>query len=195
MSSDNIRGAPRRSGGGARPEPEINDNESPLAWLARRKHKDGRPLISEIEFAAGEKLRADFWFARMTPAVTVDWSRLTSGGRERRRGSPDNGAGMKDSQVAAQDRVRRALAAAGPDLAGMLIDVCCHLRGLEAIERERGWPKRSGKLLLTVALRQLARHYGMTFDRDIARSSADGRAPRITHWGAPDYRPRIEPED
>jgi hypothetical protein len=170
-----------------RAAPGAAASESPLAWLARRKNKDGRPLISDAEFAAGERLRADFWFARMTPSVTVNWSRLLTGGGEK-RGSPDCGAEARDSVLAAQDRVRRALAAAGPELAGVLIDVCCHLKGLESVERQSGWPKRSGKLLLTIALRQLARHYGMTVE------SASDSAPRVTHWGAPDYRPQIDSE-
>jgi len=54
--------------------------ESPLAWLARRKDKDGQPMLTDAEFDAGEKLRADFWFAQMTPRVTANWSLLLSGG-------------------------------------------------------------------------------------------------------------------
>lgn len=193
MSKRDNGGAPRRSEGRARPAaPGLNDCESPLAWLARRKDKAGRPLISETEFAAGERLRADFWFARLTPSVTVNWSRLMTGGGEQ-RGAPDCAAGLHEKQLAAQDRVRRALASAGPDLAGVLIDVCCCMKGLETVERQLGWPKRSGKLLLGVALRQLARHYGLTAEREPAAASGD-RAPRISHWGAPDYRPAIEPD-
>jgi hypothetical protein len=33
----------------------INDSESPLAWLARRKGRDGRGLISPNQYIAGEK--------------------------------------------------------------------------------------------------------------------------------------------
>ncbi|MEA2941895.1 MAG: hypothetical protein QOD09_2424, partial [Bradyrhizobium sp.] len=36
----------------------VNDSESPLAWLARRKGRDGRAMISPNQFIAGEKLRA-----------------------------------------------------------------------------------------------------------------------------------------
>src|SRR4051812_16278557 len=38
----------------------VNESESPLAWLARRKGRDGRSMISANQFIAGEKLRADF---------------------------------------------------------------------------------------------------------------------------------------
>ena len=35
----------------------VNYAESPLAWLYRRKGRDGRPLLEPIQFAAGERLR------------------------------------------------------------------------------------------------------------------------------------------
>lgn len=38
----------------------VNDSESPLAWLARRKGRDGRAMIGPDQFIAGERLRADF---------------------------------------------------------------------------------------------------------------------------------------
>ena len=168
-------------------KPGLNPDESPLAWLARRKDKDGRPLLSETEVAAGERLRADFWFAQMTPRVTANWSLLLSGGGGR-SGSPDHGAAVPDAVIAAREKVRLALRAAGPDLAGMLIDVCCHLKGLEAAERSGGWPTRSGKVVLQIALRQLARHYGM--EREAARHPP--AQANMSHWGAPDYKPKLE---
>ena len=36
-----------------------NDSESPLAWLARRKGRDRRAMVSPDQFVAGERLRAD----------------------------------------------------------------------------------------------------------------------------------------
>lgn len=166
--------------------PLVNIAESPISWLYRRRDKDGATLISEAEFLAGEKLRADFHFAHMTPRTTADWSGTGGGGG--RRGAPGAGVEIQDAVIAATERVRRALDAVGPELAGILIDVCCHLKGIEDAERRQRWPQRSGKVVLQLALARLARHYGLLRDAPTAHT-----AP-IRHWGTTDYRPTIDAE-
>src|ERR1700716_3176492 len=85
----------------------VNDSESPLAWLARRKGRDGRALITPNQFIAGEKLRADFTRGHLSPRVTTDWTAPT--GRSRAQGG---GAGEKtDLIVASRQRVRLAMEA------------------------------------------------------------------------------------
>ena len=74
----------------------------------------------------------------------------------------------------------------GPELAGILVDVCCHLKGLEAAERDRGWPLRSAKVVLQLGLSSLARHYG--FGAVAGRGASPGQ---VRHWGADNYRPRV----
>jgi hypothetical protein len=154
----------------------VNDSESPLAWLARRKGRDGRTMISPNQFIAGEKLRADFTRGHLSPRVTSDWSAPT--GRSRTFGG---GAGeMTDLVIASRQRVRLAMEACGPEFSGLLLDVCCFLRGLEEVERERGWPLRSAKIVLQLGLDRLARHYGL---RDEARGDANAR---VRTWLAAD---------
>ena len=134
----------------------IDEAESPLAWLARRRGRDGRALIEPQQLQAGERLRADFTRAHLMPRTTSNWASPISSGR---RG--DNRAGaFTETMIAARQQVHLALDAVGPEFAGLLVDVCCFLKGLEDVERERLWPARSAKIVLQLALDRLARHYG-----------------------------------
>jgi len=134
----------------------VDDSESPLAWLARRRGRNGRALIEPHQFQAGERLRADFTRANMMPRTTSNWASLIASGR---RGG-DRDSGFTETMIASRQRVRQAIDAAGPEFGGLLLDVCCFLKGLEDIERERAWPSRSAKVVLQLALDRLARHYG-----------------------------------
>ena len=75
----------------------------------------------------------------------------------------------------------------GPEFAGVLLDVCCFLKGLEDVERERRWPLRSAKVVLQLGLDRLARHYGFASE---ARGRA--RAP-IRTWLDADSGFVVEP--
>ncbi|MFD2237024.1 DUF6456 domain-containing protein [Aureimonas populi] len=155
-----------------------NLDESPLARLATRRGREASAFLSEAEAMAGERLRADFTRAQLTPSVSQswEWSPRGQGGR--------NGAGdLSDSALDARRRLDRALEAVGPELSGLLLDICCFLKGLETVERERRWPARSAKLVLKMGLAGLARHYG--FER---RAAPEGR---IRRWGTPDSKPRV----
>jgi hypothetical protein len=132
----------------------VDEQESPLAWLARRRGRDGRALIEPHQLQAGERLRADFTLAHLMPRTGMNWESVTpiGGGR---------GAGhASDNMVAARQRVHLALDAVGPEMSGLLMDVCCFLKRLEDVERERVWPARSAKIVLQLGLERLARHYG-----------------------------------
>lgn len=135
----------------------VDEAESPLAWLARRKGRDGQPLIQVVQLQAGERLRVDFTRAQLTPRVTANWDASIAQGR---RGQAGSGT-LTDMVVASRERLRNALDAAGPEFAGLLLDVCCFLKGLEDIERERRWPPRTAKVVVQLALDRLARHYGL----------------------------------
>ena len=158
---------------------QANVAESPLLWLHRRKDSNGRRLISDAAFAAGERLRADLTLSGTLPRVTSNWSAAIS------QGPRDNGASLNASEamVAAGQRVQAAARAVGPEFSGLLIDVCGFLKGLELVERERRWPPRSAKLLLVMGLERLAAHYGLSGD-------ATGQVRRKTSvWQSANARP------
>lgn len=145
--------------------------ECPLDWLARRTDRAGRPLVDATQLLAGERLRADFTRARLTPSVTTRWDATGAKGS-----APDT---FSDMVLAAKERLSKALTAVGPELSGVLLDVCCFLKGLEEVERERGWPQRTAKVVLGLGLDRLARHYGL-------QKSVAGRARSpLRTWRAP----------
>jgi hypothetical protein len=171
----------------ARPKPNerpgINPRESPLAWLRQRRDLTGKPMISAIEFEAGEQLRSDFERSMLTQRVTASWDPTNVATRQS-RGAPGAGLEMSEMVVLARQRVDAALKAVGPELGGVLLDVCCFLKGLEQAERNGGWPRRAGKVVLQLGLAHLARYYGI--DR-----TGSGASSRVRSWGAPDYRPDV----
>ena len=87
---------------------------------------------------------------------------------------------MTDVVIASRQRVQLALEACGPEFSGLLMDVCCFLRGLEEVEHERGWPPRSAKVVLQLALDRLARHYGFL------RRNQGAAGARLQTWLADD---------
>jgi hypothetical protein len=160
----------------------VNDAESPLAALVRMRRSDGLPWLCKEEIAAGERLRADFERAMLQPRVTASWdfTRIATAQKGARNGSAD----LSDNAIFARGRVNAAIEAVGPELGGALVDVCCFLKGLEQVERERGWPRRSAKLMLKTALAMLDRHYNPEPVRG-------RRSRQILHWGSDGFRPSL----
>ena len=128
----------------------VNLAESPITWLHARGH------LSDRQFDAGERLRADWERAQMAPSITMRWDPV------RIKGGPDSGLSPSERQVAAKARFDGALAAAGRGLEDVLWRVVCAGEGLPQAEKALGWPVRSGKLVLRIALDRVADFYRIT---------------------------------
>ncbi len=167
------------------PAPRMNDAESPLMWLYRRKGPDGHPLLDERCFLAGERFRRDVTQAAMLPNVTTNWSRLEAATG---RATPRDPALASDVVVAARQRVRAAYHVLGSDMGNFVLDVCGFLAPLQDAENRRSWPARSGKLVLKLALTQLAAHYGIqteatgTSRADLRNWHADKERATMQDW-------------
>ena len=158
---------------------QLNTNESPLLRLVTRKTKTGGTYISLEEFQAGERLRKDFERGQLQPKISA--SLQGSIGSTGKSGSSGVGD-ITDFAIDARKRVAQAVERLGPELSGVTLDICCFLKGLEIIERERQWPPRSAKLMLKTALALLARHYGIS-------GYENNHTRKAYSWGATDYRP------
>lgn len=127
----------------------VNLTESPLTWLHARGH------LTDRQFDAGERLRADFERAQLSPSVTMRWDAV------RISGTGDRGLNASERQIAAHQRFDAAVAEAGNGLSDILWRVVCAGEGLPAAEKALDWPARSGKLVLRIALDRVADHYRM----------------------------------
>lgn len=162
-------------------KPGFNPAESPLSRLFTRKHQ-GKTYISRPEFEAGERLRADFEKGQLQPSITANPSFQPAGSSK--GGVRGSGSDISDFAMDARARVTKAVHFLGPELAGVALDVCCFLKGLEQVERERQWPPRSAKLMLRTALSRLSEHYGM-------QKQTRASATSISSWADADFRPSL----
>ena len=133
--------------------------DSPIGWLARRRNADGKPFLTRAEVAAAERLRSDFERSQMAPGVTQDWKRFLTSGVEGGQRVSAQERDVDGGASAARARLSDALTALGPGLSDVALRVCCFLEGIEAIETSMHWSRRSGKVVLKIALARLASFY------------------------------------
>ncbi|MFL6841399.1 MAG: DUF6456 domain-containing protein [Sphingomicrobium sp.] len=127
----------------------VNAAESPLGWLF------ARGLVSQRQFDAGERLRADWERAQLSPRVTMSWDAGPVARGRRGSAAPD----LNGAQIDAKQRFHDAIESAGPGLADILWRVVCAGEGMREAETALGWPARAGKLVLTLALDRTATYY------------------------------------
>jgi hypothetical protein len=170
--------------------PAFNENESPLYRLSCRKNAQGKSVISEFQFAAGERLRVDFERAGLAARITASWGDERTGGRSHAAISDNRIGALSESAIDARRRVHSAFDAVGPELSGVLYYICCLAGGLEQAERMLKLPQRSGKAVLSLALTRLARHY-----RLLKPHAPSAESSEFAHWSLADFRPQIMPQE
>ena len=137
---------------GERPARSVTYNaaESPLGWLL------ARGFVTQRQFDAGERLRADWERAQLAPRVTMAWDATPVA---RGLGRSLDSADLSGAQIDAKRRFNEAVSSAGPGLADILWRTVCAGEGMREAESALGWPARAGKLVLTFALDRVADYY------------------------------------
>jgi len=141
------------------PGPEgtvLNLAESPLARLAAPS--GGEPaFLARHQVEAGERVRRLVERARLSPRLTMSYSAAhVAGGRGARHAGE-----MSDMAADARKALARLHADLPRDCADVVLDVCGLEKGLQQVETERGWPRRSAKLVLRIGLDRLAEVWGI----------------------------------
>lgn len=132
---------------------QVNLGESPLSRLV----SGDRAFLEPHQIEAGERVRGLVERAQLRTRTTMNYSGEATGGR-RQRNAAETVTDMAVDARRALDGIHRALPV---ECAGVVMDVCGWLKGLQQVERERGWPRRSAKLVLRIGLEQVAQKMGL----------------------------------
>ena len=152
----------------------INLLESPLARLA----SGDAAFLGRHHVEAGDRVRKLVERAQLQPRMTMTYSGSRTAGNR-----PQAASDISDLAADARASLAELHRLLPPDCAGVVMDVCGMLKGLQEVERDRAWPRRSAKLVLRIGLEQLAQHFGIG-PFAIGKAS---RRPR--NWMDADARP------
>lgn len=155
--------------------------EGPLGGLATSKK--GRPaFLSPHHLLQAGKIQALVLRSQMMQRTTMSYDPTRIGTS---KNSGVDGKDLADSAIDAKKKLYKKLSALPADCAGVVLDVCGFQKGLQLIETERRWPRRSAKLILRIGLEQLAVQSG-------AGLVATGIKPRRNHvWNGVNSRPTL----
>jgi len=141
-------------------------DEAPDAVLRLVSSGRGEAFLAAHHAEAARRLTLLFVRARLTQRVTMSYDPTRIGGS--RDGSRQGE--LADSALHAR-RLLDGLAGKMPrDCWSVLVDICGFDKGLQEIEMERSWPRRSAKLVLRIALDQLVAIMGLS---EFAEGKAD----------------------
>ena len=125
--------------------------------LSRLAHAGDESFLAPHHLEAGRRVGRWGERAQLRQRVTMSYDPAQVGGRR-------HGGGSDIADMAAEARkwLARIYAELPRDCAETVIDVCVFEKGLQTIETERRWPRRSAKLVLRIGLDQLADRLGLT---------------------------------
>ena len=129
-------------------------------------------FLSPHHLAAAERLERLIQRSQISQRVTMSYDPAHVG----RRGGGNGVETASDSAASARQRLNALAASLPPDCWGVLFDHCGLGKGMQMIETERRWPRRSAKLVLRIGLDQLAAQFGLS------PHAAGAERVAASHW-------------
>lgn len=145
--------------------------------MANKAEKGASPgaradFLAPHHLEAAARFEALFRRAQLPPRLTMSYDPAHVGGR--RRDDPGT-TQIGDSAAEARLVLGRIAGRLPAECWGVLFDVCGLGKGLQQVETERRWPRRSAKLVLRISLDQLAAQFGLS-------ESAIGAGAPLQGW-------------
>lgn len=137
-------------------------------------------FLSGHHLAAAERISLWGRRAQLQPRVTMSYDPTYNASHKSGAGA---GADITDMAAHARKQLNDLLKEMPKDCGDMLVDVCVYEKGLQTIEQERRWPRRSAKLVLRIALEQAAKMLNLS---EVAHGKSRIK-PQI--WSEPGQRP------
>ncbi|WP_421952428.1 DUF6456 domain-containing protein [Pelagibacterium sp.] len=125
-----------------------------LGQLTRARNSEPAFLDAHHLEAAG-RLLILFERSRLRARTTMNYGPRVGSARG------EHANDMGDMALDARRQLAELYGALPRDCAEVVMDVCGYEKGLQDIERERGWPRRSAKLVLRIGLEALAARFGL----------------------------------
>ncbi len=158
----------------------LNINEGPLLRLSYARN--GRsPFLEPHHLLAAKKIETLVARTQMLQRTTMSYDPTRTG-----QGNKSSGLGpdLGDNALDARRKLQNCLDRLPLDCASVVMDVCGFQKGLQLIETERKWPRRSVKLILRIGLEQLCAFF--EFAPTIIGKEMN--SPR--YWMGEDARPK-----
>lgn len=157
-----------------------NADDDVLARLAAGRTGEAA-FLAPHHLAAASRFEQLIRRAQLAPRVTMSYNPAAIGGGGRSANGVETAS---DGAADARLRLSRLAALLPADCWGVLFDVCGLGKGLQLVETERRWPRRSAKLVLRIGLEQLASQFGLS-------SHAAGAAAGKSRGWLPERLPLI----
>ncbi len=155
--------------------------ESPISKLTIFKDKKN-PFLKPHHIEAAKKFALLFEKSQLRARTTINYFASPKG---KEKYSNFTTAELSDMAIDARRKIEQLLNGMPDECASVIIDICGLEKGLQIVESEKGWPRRSAKLVLRIGLEQLAQKFGLT-------PKAVGKLKgKSTYWQKEGSRPTI----
>ncbi len=134
----------------------LNMLEGPVLALSKTKKGQGA-FLAQHHMLAATRVQSLVLRSQMMQRTTMSYDPTRVGGKNC---GGSLGADLSLSAIDARKALSEMLGCLPADCAGVVMDVCGFQKGLQLIETERRWPRRSAKLILRIGLEQLAHKMG-----------------------------------
>jgi len=137
-------------------KPIMSENDI-IVRLSRKSKGEKEAFLAAHHVLVANRVSALIAKSQLRPSITQNLSVLRQGGKASSSGLID----LSDMAIDCRKRLEQLVLQLPKDCAGVVVDVCGFEKGLQQVEFERSWPRRSAKLVLRMGLDHAAEFWNV----------------------------------